>query len=109
MKNFVKSGDVIEVIAPSGGTISGRLNLFGAALFGVETDTVAEGLKASLQVEGEISVAKLAANNMIVGVKVNFNDATKEVQLATSTLDGVGIVTVAAGAAITEVRIKLTP
>ena len=46
---------------------------------------------------------------MVVGAVVNFDDTTKEVKLASGDLDGVGVVTEAAGAATTEVRIKLTP
>lgn len=108
MKTFVKPGINIEFIAAAD-VETGVGVLLGANLFGYSINKTLSGEKGSLLTEGEVEVAKLAANVMAVGALVNFNDSTKEVQLATSTLDGVGIVTVAAGAATTTVRIKLTP
>jgi len=107
MKNFVKPGNILEFIATAD-VESGEAVLVGANLFGYSANKTLTGEKGSLVVEGEVDVPKLAADNMAVGASVNFNSATGEVQLATSTKDGVGLVTVAAAAATTDVRIKLT-
>ena len=106
MKNFVKPGNHITVDGP---TTSGLGKLVGTSLFGVAIATVASGEKGELVVEGEVEVAKLSTDVMAVGAKVNWNDTNEEVQNATSDLDGVGTVSVAAGNGDTTVRIKLTP
>lgn len=107
MKNFVKPGNHITVDGP---TTSGEGKLVGASLFGVGIATVAAGTKnGEIVTEGEVEIAKLTTDVMAEGAKVNWNDTNKEVQLATSDLDGVGTVTVAAGNGDTTVRIKLTP
>lgn len=106
MKNFVKPGDHIEVDGP---TVSGEGKLVGAALFGVAIATVAASEKGALVVEGEVDIAKLAADNLVAGQKVNWDDTAKEVKAAAGDLDAVGTVTVDADNTKTSVRIKLTP
>jgi len=108
MKNFSQPGDTIDVAAPSGGLVSG-LGFFIGSLFGVAVATVAENLIGALVVEGVVEIAKLSTDNMTLGLKVNWNDTNDEVQLATTDLDNVGTVVVAAGASTTVVQIKLTP
>lgn len=106
MKNFVKPGNHVTVDGP---TTSGQGKLVGANLFGVAIATVLSGYKGELVVEGVVEIAKLSTDNMAVGAKVNWNDTNKEVQLATSDLDGVGTVVEAAAASTTVVKVKLTP
>lgn len=107
MKNFVKSGDVIEFTATAA-VASGEGVLLGQ-LFGYSAGAVALGEKGSLQVEAEVIAKKLATDVMAVGAAVNFDNTTKEVKLAAGDKAGVGIVTEAAGNGDVEVRIKLTP
>lgn len=108
MKNFVQPGDILDLEIPNG-KLSGQGVVVGS-LFGVATESNETGAaaKRAVVVEGVVEIAKLAADAMSVGDKVNWNNATSEVQLATSTLDGVGTVVEAAGAATTVVKIKLT-
>jgi len=106
MKNFVKPGNHITVDGP---TVSGEGKLVGS-LFGYATGDSASGTRnAEIVVEGVIKAAKLATDVMAVGAKVNWDDTTKEVKLASGDLDGVGTVVKAAGNGDTEVEIRLTP
>ena len=108
MKNMVQPGDSIDIIAPTGGVISG-VGVRLVNLFGVAIATVAQTLDAVLQVEGVVDIAKLSSDNMTVGLKVNWNNSNSEVQLATSDLDNVGTVVEVAAGSTTVVKIKLTP
>ncbi len=108
MKNFVQPGNTIDIIAPSGGIVSG-VGVRIVSLFGYAIATVAQTLPGVLQVEGVVDAAKLTADVMPVGTKVNWNNSNKELQLATSDLDGVATVVVAAGNGDTTVQVKLTP
>ena len=105
MKNFVKPGNHITVAGP---TVSGEAQIVGS-IFGVAIATVASGESGELVVEGVVEIPKLSTDNMTVGAKVNWNDTNKEVQLATSDLDGVATVVEAAAASTTVVKVKLTP
>lgn len=107
MKNFLQPGDSVDVDAPNDVT-SGEGVVIGS-LFGVATATKLSGERVALGVKGVYSLPKLSANVMAVGIKVNFNNANKELQIATSTLDNVATVLKAAGNGVTEVEVRLTP
>ncbi len=109
MKNFVQKGDVLDLSIPDG-RLSGQGVLVGS-IYGIAAESNESGSAAirAVAVEGVVEVAKLAADNMSVGDKVNWNDSNLEVQLATSDLDNVGTVVEAAAASSTVVKIKLTP
>jgi len=109
MKTFQQPGDSVDLVAPSGGFVSGRGQLFGASLFGVAIATRLINETGAILIEGVVEIAKLSSDNMVVGAKVNWNNTNDEVQLATSTLDGVGTVVEAAAGSTTTVKIKLTP
>lgn len=108
MKNDVQRGDNIDVVLTAT-KLSGQGNLTGANLFGIMFANGVSGETRAVGIEGVYSVAKLTTDVMVVGAKVNWNNANTEVQLATSTLDGVGTVIEDAGNGILEVKIKLTP
>jgi len=108
MKNYLQPGNILDLIAPSGGVVSGAPLILGN-IFAVPQSSEAENDTFAGVVEGVVEVDKLSTDNMTIGLKVNWNDTTKEVQLATSDLDGVGTVVEAAGASTTSVKIKLTP
>lgn len=108
MKNFIQPGDTLDLIAPSGGVVSGLGFIIGQ-IFAVAVATKAATETVAGLVEGVVDHPKLLANVMAVGVKVNFNDATKELQLATTTLDAVATVVEAAGNSDATVKVKLTP
>lgn len=108
MKNFIQPGNSIDVAAPTGGMTSGVGVQIGS-LFGVAIETKAQTLIGSIQVEGVVQIAKLGTDVMAVGAKVNWNNTTKQVQLAAGDLAAVATVVEAAGNGITTVKVKLTP
>lgn len=107
MKNFLQPGDSVDVDAPAD-VVSGEGVLIGS-LFGVATASKLSGERVSLGVKGVYTLPKLSANVMAVGIKVNWNNANKEMQIATSTLDNAATVLKAAGNGILEVEVRLTP
>ena len=108
MKNFIQQGDTLDLIAPTGGVVSGVAVLIGSIL-AIPVATKAQTETFAGVVEGVVDLPKLSANVMAVGDKVNWNDTNGELQLATTDLDNVATVIVAAGNGVTTVRVKLTP
>jgi len=108
MKNFLQSGDSIDVDAPSD-VVSGEGVLVGTSLFGVATATALTGKKVALKVKGVFTLPKLAADVMVAGNKVNWNNGNTEMQNATSTLDNVATIAKAAGNGVLTVEVRLTP
>ena len=108
MKNFLQPGNILDLIAPSGGVVSGAPLILGN-IFAIPQASAAVGETFAGLVEGIVEVDKLSTDNMTVGAKVNWSDTNKEVQRATSDLDGVATVVEAAAAATTKVKVKLTP
>ncbi len=108
MKGFVQPGDVLDLIAPSGGVLSGQGYLIGTILAVAQTTQAQTEIFSGL-VEGVVEMDKLSANNMTAGLLVNWNDTNKEWQIATSDKDGAGQVVEAAGASVLKVKIKLRP
>lgn len=108
MKNFSKSGKIIDLVAPAGGVVSGNAYLFGTSLLVVAQSDAAVGETFAGLREGEITLPKLSTDVMAVGNKVNWNDTNAELQNATSDLDGCATIVEAAGAATTTVKVVLT-
>lgn len=108
MKNFIQPGLTLDLIAPADVVSGGRL-LVGASILAFAQANKVSGETFAGLVEGVVEADKLTADAMVVGVKVNWNDATKEFQLVTSTLDSAATVVEAAGAGKTKVKVKLTP
>lgn len=108
-KKQYQPGDVLD-LSIADGLLSGAGYMVGS-IFGVIQESNESGGAAvrAVAVEGVHEVDKLSTDDMVVGEKVNWNDTNKEVQEATSDLDGVGTVVEAAGVGVTTVKIKLTP
>jgi predicted RecA/RadA family phage recombinase len=85
MKNFIKPGKVLTMIAPAGGVTSGELVFIGS-IFGIAATSAAEGEEFELSTGGVWELPKTAAEAWTVGAKVYW-DATNAV--ATSA-DGAG-------------------
>ena len=109
MKNFLQPGNVLDLIAPTGGVVSGKPVLEGTSILAVPQATVAQTLVYAGVVEGVFTLDKLSSDNFVVGAKVNWNDSTKEFQLATSTLDNAATVVEAAAGSTTSAKLRLTP
>lgn len=107
MKNFLQPGNILDLIAPSGGVVSGVPVLIGSIL-AVPVASVAQGEVFAGAVEGVFTLPKLTANTWAVGIKVNWNDTNGEFQIATSDLDNAATVVEAASSSVSEGKVRLT-
>ena len=108
MKNFIQPGLSLDLIAPTGGVVSGAPVLIGSILAVPTATKLATEIFAG-KVEGVFEVAKLTANTWAVGDKVNWNDTNKEFQLATSDLDDAATVVEAATSSDSLGKVRFTP
>lgn len=107
MKNFINSGDTLDVAAPAD-VLSGA-GVMIVALFGVATANKLSGQTVAIKTKGVFELPKLTANTWAVGDKVNWNNTNKEFQLATTTLDNAATVVEAATSSDSVGKVKLTP
>lgn len=107
MKNFSQPGNVLDLVAPGGGVVSGVGYLIGTILAFAQA-SVAAGDFAGV-VEGVIDAPKLSTDVITQGALLNWNDSNKEFQLATSDKDGAAVAIEAAGNGVTSVKVKLLP
>ena len=106
MKTFVKEGEVLT-LTPGADVASGVGYLFGAGLFGVATNAVANGVAGEFLTEGVVTIGKTSALAIAVGDRV-FWDATNKVVNKTSTAQQcVGVAVEAAANPSSTVKIKL--
>ncbi|MBO6755744.1 MAG: DUF2190 family protein [Roseibium sp.] len=75
MKNYIKPGNVLTMIAPTGGVVSGSLYEHGT-IVGVATGPAAEGEEYELSVNGVFELAKTAAQAWAVGDAIYRDSAT---------------------------------
>ena len=106
-KNSVQTGDTLDLAAPAGGVSSGDGFIVGSIFAVAQSDAAAAAIVAGA-VEGVHSIAKLTTDVVAVGDKLNWNDTNKELQKATSDLDGVATAVEAAGNGVLVVKAKLT-
>lgn len=77
MKNYVRDGDRIPLIAPSGGVVGGNGYLIGT-LFVVAVGSVAEDQPFEAQTTGVIALAKVSAQAWAtVGAKIYWDNTAK--------------------------------
>lgn len=111
MKNYIQPGDTLELIAPSGGVVSGTGYVIGA-LFVVAQVSAAAGAKFNGLVTGVCELPKTASVTPAQGAIAYFNNTTKAVTGTTATgLFPIGVFTAApAGADATAfVRLSAVP
>jgi predicted RecA/RadA family phage recombinase len=109
MKNYVQKGDILDLIAPSGGVVSGVGYLIGTSILAFAQASAAVGETFAGLTEGVINADKLTTDVMAVGAKVNWDDTAKEFKNASGDLDGAATVVEAAGNGDTTVKVKLSP
>ena len=106
MKNYVQEGDTLT-LTPAADVAAGVGYLFGAALFGVAVNNVANGAAGEFVTEGVVEIAKTSALAINVGDRV-FWDATNKVVNKTSTAQQqVGIAVAAVANPSSTVWVKL--
>ena len=109
-KNYIQEGEVLDMIAPSGGVVSGTGYLIGS-LFGVAQVTAAVGETFTLQTCGVFSLttASGAGTDWTAGTKVYWDNTAKNVTKTASgnTFIGFGIAAKATADTTAIVRLQL--
>lgn len=83
MKTLRTSGDVLTIIAPSGGVVSGTGYLIGT-MFGVAESTQAAGELFAFRIKGKVKLPKAASQAWAICVKVYWDDTAKNVTTTSS-------------------------
>lgn len=107
MNNFVQKGCTLDVIAPSGGVVSGTPFLWGTVL-AVPTTTAAAGETVAAMVNGVFSLPKATSTTPAAGGKAYWDDTAKKITTTASGNTEVGFFTVAALSADTICYVKLS-
>ena len=89
MENFVQPGDVVTVLAPTGGSVSRHRRDGRQAVWRCH-NTVAQTLPVEILVEGVVEIAKISALAFAAGDRVYWDNTAKVVN-ATATDLFVGI------------------
>lgn len=108
MKNYVESGEVLTLTAPSGGVVSGVAYKIGSLIV-VATVTVAQTLPFAAIVTGVISYTKPGSQAWTEGVKVYWDNSAKKFTTTSggNTLAGVAAEAVGSGAGETTGKVRL--
>ncbi len=106
MKTFVQEGDTLT-LTPTADVASGIGFLFGAALFGVATGTVLNGIPGTFQVTGVVTIGKTSALAISVGDRLFWDSANKVVNKTSAAQQCVGVAVEAAGNPSPTVKMRL--
>lgn len=108
MKNFIQPGDVVTLIAPAGGVVSGGVYLIGGLLV-VAATSAAQGAEFEGKTTGVFDVTKAASQAWTIGATVYWDDAAKAFTTTASgnKLAGSAIKAVGNGAGETTGRVRL--
>ena len=106
MKNYVKEGDTLS-LTPAAAVASGVGYLFGAGLFGVATNDVANGVEGEFITEGVVEIAKTSALAIDVGDRVFWVPGSSAVNKTSAAQVCVGVAVAAALNPSPTVKIKL--
>jgi predicted RecA/RadA family phage recombinase len=109
-KNFVQDGNVLDMIAPSGGVVSGTGYLIGS-IFGVAIVTAAQTETFALQTTGvwNLPTASGAGTDWTAGTKVYWDNTAKNVTKTSSgnTFIGFGLAAKATADTAANIRLQL--
>lgn len=84
MKNFVEHGEVMPILAPTGGVVSGDLTIQGI-IFGVAATTAAEGERVNLKLGGVYNLPAATSQAWTQGAALYWDNTNK---VATTTASG---------------------
>lgn len=107
MKNFVQKGDILDLVAPTGGVVAGGGYVHGKA-FAVAAATVAEGEVYAGVVEGVVNLPK-ASGAITEGATVYWDATAKNVTTTSTSNTKIGYATAAQLSGDTTVNVKLIP
>lgn len=88
MKNFIKPGDTLTLVAPY--NVSSGGGMLVGSIFGVATETALSGATVEAALEGVFDLAKTAAEAWTQGAVLYWNDTTKALTTTASTNKRVG-------------------
>lgn len=106
MKNFIQPGHTLDMIAPSGGVVSGTPLLIGA-LFGVPATTVAAGATFAFDVVGVFTLPKATSQAWTQGAIVYWDDTAKKITTTSTDNTKVGCAVEVAGSSDTTGVVRL--
>lgn len=94
MKNFIKEGKTVSLIAPY--TVTSGSGLLVGSIFGVASNDAAGGAAVEAVVEGVILLAKTSAQAWTVGALIYWDDTNKVATTTSTSNKLIGVATVAA-------------
>lgn len=106
MKTFKQEGAILT-LTPSAAVASGVGYLFGAGLFGVAINDVANGVAGEFVTEGVVTIGKTSALAISVGDRLFWDSTNKVVNKTTTAQQCVGVAVEAAGNPSGTVAMKI--
>lgn len=106
MKNYVQPGDVLTLIAPSGGVVSGTPYLIGT-IFAIAAYSAAAGAEFEGKVCGVFDVPKVSAQAWTQGATIYWDDTAKLFTTVSTSNTKVGVATLAAANPSSTGRVRL--
>lgn len=107
MKNYVQAGDILDLIAPAGGVVSGGAYVHGQA-FAIASATAAEGETYAGVIEGVVSLPK-ATGAITEGGLLYWDATAKNVTTTATSNKKIGYATAAQASGDASVNVKLVP
>lgn len=108
MKNFVQPGEMLDLVAPSGGVTSGLAVKIGS-IIAIAAITAAADAEFAGAVTGVFDVAAATSQAWTVGATVYWDDTAKVFTTTASTHQKAGYAVAAKGSAAAEGRVRLVP
>lgn len=106
MKNYLYTGDTLDIVAPAGGVVSGNAYLIGT-IIGVAVATAAVGASVAMRVEGVFTLPKLSTDVVTQGALLYWDNTNFRLTLTSAGNTLAGIAWAAAGNGVSTVQIKL--
>lgn len=106
MKNFSQEGDVLT-LTPAADVASGVGHLFGAGLFGVATNAVANGAAGEFLTEGVVTIGKTSSLAIAVGDHLFWDADNKVVNKNSAGQQCVGVAVEAVANSSATVQMKI--
>ncbi|RMH19609.1 MAG: DUF2190 family protein [Gemmatimonadetes bacterium] len=103
---YRKTGQTIDVTAPSGGYAAGQVIAWGNGIAVVASDAL-EGELVAAYIDGEFEFAKATVANFATGVEVGWDDTNKIIVAPSGATNYAGRVTANGGSGSTLVRVKI--
>jgi predicted RecA/RadA family phage recombinase len=109
--NFINDGDLIGVVAPSGGVVSGGLAVIGTNMFGIAQANAASGANVVIKVGGTHVLRALngASTSAAQGANAHWDATNANVTISATSNLKIGVFESAKANADTTARVRLNP